>query len=441
MGRIVSYLFFTSLLLASAVGTRAQSVADTGLRNATLAGCVQYALAHQPLIQQSLLDEEITEKQIQTRLADWYPQLNLSYNLQHSFELPTALVGGSYVRTGATNASNVGFNLTQNLFNKDALFASRTKDDYRKRASQNTSLNKIDIAVSVSKAFFDVLLSQKQLSVLEQAITRLQRSLKDAVSQYRSGVVDKTDYKRATIALNNTKAQHKQSTELVVAKLSYLKQLMGLSDSSWLDLYYDTSQLEKDVFLDTTMHVRAENRMEYVQLQTQQRLQEATVRYYQWSYVPSVSAFGNYNIGYLNDEFFKTYTNSFPNSNAGITLAMPIFQGKKRIHQVKQAQLELKRLGWEMIALRQRVNTQFDLALSVYKSNVYNFYSLKENVELADDVYKTLDLQYRSGIRPYLDVITAESDLRSAQLNLYSALFQVIQSKLEVEKALGLIQY
>jgi outer membrane protein len=441
MRRIVPGLLISAFLFSGITGTMAQSAADTNLHNATLAVCVQYAMTHQPAVQQALIDEDITEKQIRQRLSDWYPQVSFNYNAQHVFELPTALVNGVYVKTGAPNSSTLGLGATQNIFNRDVLFATRTKDDYRKRSKQNTSLTKIDLAVDVSKAFYDVLLSQKLISVLDQAITRLERSLSDATNQYRAGIVDKTDYKRATIALNNAKAQHKYSVNQVTAKLAYLKQLMGLSDNASLQLQYDTANLRQDALIDTTMTVKPENRIEYIQLQTQQQIQAATVKYYKWGYMPSVAAFGNYNLGYLNNEFTKLYNNTFPTSNLGITLSLPIFQGSRRIMQVKQAELEYKRLGWDMISLHNRVNTEYENALATYKSNLFNYFSLRENVELAEDVYKTLDLQYRSGIRPYLDVITAESDLRSAQLNMYVALFQVMGSKLEVEKALGLIQY
>jgi outer membrane protein len=414
---------------------------DSVLHDATLAGCVQYALAHQPLIQQSLLDEDITEKQIQARLADWYPQVNLNYNLQHNFELPVSYFSGGYVRNGTFNSSNIGLNVTQNIFNKDALFASRTANDIRLQTKQNTSFNKIDVAVNVSKAFYDVLLTQQQVSVLGQAITRLERSLKDAMSQYQSGVADKTDYKRATIALNNAKAQRKQSADLIVAKIAFLKQLMGLADNADLQLKYDTSAMEKDAVVDTNAVVLYDNRIEYKILQTQQRLQEANIKYYKSSFVPTISAFGNYNMSYLNNDFGKTYSSGFGVSNLGIQLAMPIFQGNKRVLQVRQAELQYKRVGWDITLLRSRVNTQYTQALAVYKGNLSNYYSLKENVVLADDVYRTLDLQYRSGIKTYLDVIIAESDLRTTQLNYYNALFQLLQSKLDVEKALGNIQY
>ena len=38
-------------------------------------------------------------------------------------------------------------------------------------------------------------------------------------------------------------------------------------------------------------------------------------------------------------------------------------------------------------------------ALATYKSNLYNYYSLKENLALANEVYDVIRLQYRSGIK------------------------------------------
>lgn len=440
MKRPIPFAGLAALLLLSYWG-KAQPRTDTALKEGSLSNCIQYALQHQPLIQQSLLDELIVERQLQSKLADWYPQLNLNYSLVHSFELPVSYFSGGYVRNGTFNTSNIGFNVTQNIFNRDALFASRTAKDVRQQVKQNTSFNKIDLAVNVSKAFYDVLLTRKQTAVLHEAIVRLERSLKDAVNQYKSGVADKTDYKRATIALNNARAQEKQSKELVMAKLSYLKQLMGLTDEADLKLQYDTSMMEQDAVTDTAAQVRYENRIEYRLLQTQQKLQLANLQYQKSAYIPAVSAFGNYTIAYLNNDFGKTYNNGFGNSNIGLQLAFPIFQGNKRVLQVKQAMLQNRRIDWDLLLLKSRINTQYAQALALYKGNLANYTAQKENVQLAKDVYQTLDLQYRSGIRTYLDVIIAESDLRTAQLNYYNALYQLLQSKLDVEKALGTLPY
>ncbi|MDE3125651.1 MAG: TolC family protein, partial [Bacteroidota bacterium] len=348
--------------------------------------------------------------------------------------------GGNYVRNGTTNASNLGLTLSQNLFNRDALLASQTAQQVKKQVKQNTTSNKIDVTVNVSKAFYDVLLTQKQVQVLDQAIIRLQKNVQDSYHQYKAGIVDKTDYKRATISLNNTVAQRKQVFDLVHAKMVYLKELMGYPDTASLHLNYDTTTMEKDAFIDTSINVFFENRIEYQQLVTQQKLQQANLKYYKWGFIPTISAYGNYNFNYLNNDFGKLYNQNLGNSNIGLQFSVPIFQGNKRVNQIKEAQLQIDRLNWDMVALKSRVNSEYANAMANYKGNLANYNALKDNLSLANDVYETIQLQYNSGIKTYLDVIVAESDLRTAQLNYYDALYQLLESKIDVEKALGTIQ-
>ena len=199
-----------------------QSLQDAALPNATLSDCIQYALKHQPAIQQSLIDEKIVRETIRTRLADWLPQLNLDASYQHNFQLPTNFFGGNFVSSGSHHISAVDFAATQNIFDRDVLLALRSSGDVKQAARQITDSTTIGMVAGVSKAFYDILLTQKQLSVLDEDIVRLNRSLEDAYNQYKGGIVDKTDYKRATISLNNAKAQRKQQQDLLTSKYFYL---------------------------------------------------------------------------------------------------------------------------------------------------------------------------------------------------------------------------
>jgi outer membrane protein TolC len=122
-------------------------------------------------------------------------------------------------------------------------------------------------------------------------------------------------------------------------------------------------------------------------------------------------------------------------------LSFPIFEGGKRYQEIKGAQLEVERFDYDFISLKNSVNTEYMQALANYKSDLNNYHVLKENLELAKDVYETIQLQYRAGTKTYLEVISAETDLRAAQLNHTNALYQVLSSKLDVQKALGTLQY
>ena len=433
---LILYFFFHSSF-SSAQKTDSLPV----LQNATLQSCIQYAIQHNPDVQNAQINEQVTETQIQSKLADWYPQINFTYNLQHNFQLPTFNFNGNLSHSGTYNTSGANLGLTQNIFNRDVLLASRTSKDVRLTSTENTEAQKINLAVLVSKAFYDLILTKQQLKVTEEDIVRIQQSLKDAYYQYQAGIVDKTDYKRATISLNNAKAQKKFGDESLKAKYAYLKELMGYPTEKSFELVYDTTRMENEVLIDTSQTVNYNNRIEIQQLETQQKLQQYNLQYYKWSFLPNVYAFGNYNLNYLNNKFSKLYSHSYPNSYAGITLALPIFQGGKRLQEIKQAQLQVTQAANDIRSYEHTINTEYEDAMSTYKSNLYNFYSLKENLSLANEVYEVIRLQYRSGVKAYLDVITAESDLRTAQINYYNALYQVLSSKIDVMKSLGNIKY
>ena len=414
---------------------------DSLLYKATLENCIEYALKNQPLIKQSLVDENITNQEINSKIADWFPQLNFNFNYQHNYKLQTSVIQGNTVHFGIINTSSAQFSLNQTIFNRDVLLASSTAGDVQMQAEQSTSENKINVVVNVSKAFYSALLSQNQIDLVNEDIIRLKQSKKNTYSQYKSGVVDQTDYMRATVALNNAIAEQKQDQEMLKTSYAYLKEQMGYPANEKLLLNYDTTKMEEDIFIDTTNTIDFNNRIEFQLLKTEKRLQEANLDYYKWSFIPSLSAFGEYNFNFLNDKLSQLYKQDYPTSYVGLQLSFPIFEGGKRFHEIEQAKLELERYNYDFESLKNSINTEYVQALSNYKSNLANFLIQKKNLILAKEVYNTIELQYKSGVKAYLDVITAETDLRSTQVNYINTLYQVLSSKLDLQKALGKIKY
>lgn len=431
-------LFFAGFNTNSGAQT---STPDSVLKMATLEKVIQYALAHQPLIRQSQVDENITEQAIKSRLSEWYPQIDFTYNLQRNIQVPTAFIGGNMVRLGVNNTSNGQFALKQNIFKPELLLANRTKDAVRMQAKQTTTSNKIDIAAEVAKAFYAVLATMQQIKVSEGDISRLERSMQDAFHQYKAGIADKIDYKRTTISLNNTKATKTSNEGYLKARVTYLKSLMGYPENAELNLIYDSLQMEKDILLDTSQFADYHTRIEYRLLETRRKLLKSNVDFNRWAYLPEVAANGAYHLNYQNNTFSKIYGNNLPNSFAAISLTVPLFQGGKRVANIRQAELELKRTDWDIINLKNTVNTEYAQSLASYKSNLATYLSLKENVELAQEVYNIIELQYKSGIKTYLEVITSETDLRNARINYINALYQLLSSKIDVQKSLGQLDY
>ena len=414
---------------------------DSLLTDANLSNVIAYALNRQPTVQQALLDEKITELQIKSKLSEWYPQVNFNYLYQRNIQLQSSVIGGNTVRFGNKNNSALQFSASQSIFNRDVLLASRTRSDVRQQSKQLTTDAKIELVSNVTRAFYDVIVSELNRQVANKNIIRQERSLRDTRAKYDAGVVDKTDYKRATIALNNSRALQKNNREATKAKTEYLKSLMNYPVSAELHIQYDSTALEREIYVDTLQNINYDNRIEYRILLTQRKLQEANLKYNRWSYIPSVSANGAYNINYFNNSFSKLYSASFPQSFAGLTVAFPIFQGGKRKYEIRQAEWELKRTDLDIISLRNNLHSDYIASLSGYKSSLANYFAAQENVQLAQEVYDVIELQYQSGIKTYLEVAVAEADLSTSQINFYNALYQVLSRKIDVQRSLGQISF
>jgi outer membrane protein len=433
-GIIFVFLFFPFL-------TNAQS-SDSTLAEATLQSVIEYTIAHQPAIKQAQIDEQITEKTIRGKIADWFQQVNMNFNYQRVIDRQYMVLGnGEAVPIGALNTSAAQLTATQTIFNRDVLLASSTASKVRIFSDQNTAKSKIDATVNVTKAYYDVLATEQQIRVNEESVRRLKKSLKDAYNRYTAGVADKTDYKRATILLSNAEVALKSTAELHQYKVQFLKSLMGYPSDSELNLLYDTLQMELEIPLDTLQDINYAYHIDYKLLTTQRALQTANLKYSNWAFLPTLSAYGAYTVNYQNNELGQLYQRKFPYSYVGASISIPIFQGGKRVAKVQEQKYARERIDVALVNLENVLETEYARAMASYKSNLKNYQAQRENVALATEVYNVIQLQYLNGVRPYLDVTVAESDLRTTRINYFNSLYQVLASKMDVLKVLGQIDY
>jgi outer membrane protein TolC len=291
------------------------------------------------------------------------------------------------------------------------------------------------------KAFYDVLATEQQIKVNEESIIRLQRSQQDAGSRYQAGISDKTDVKRATILLSNAKVSLKSNLELLNYKKAYLKKLMGYPANKDILLQYDTLEMEREIPIDTLQELVYQTHIDYKLLTVQRSLQEANVRYSKWAYLPTLNAYGFYNMNYQNNNFSELYNRTYPYSYVGATLSLPLFQGGKRSSKIQEQELSKQRIDYGVNNLENTLNSEYTRVMASYKINLANYLAQKDNVILAKEVYDVIQLQYVNGLRTYLDVITSESDLNTARINYFNALYQILASKVDVMQTLGQINY
>ncbi|WP_226333446.1 TolC family protein [Echinicola marina] len=436
---LLLYLVAGALLFPN-VSSAQDVVGKTSQAALTLEQCIQYALDNGPGMQQAILDEKIGDREIKSSLSGWYPQVSANASLNDNIKLQQQPIGGEVITFGQKYNSGILLQVDQQILNRDQIFAGRTSKHIKKQYEQNIENIEIATVVDVSKAYYDILLSFEQLKILDENLLRQEKQYHDAKSRFESGLVDKTDYQRAAITLSNIKSDQRRVKESVSAKKAYLKQLMGYPTDEDIALRYDYAHMESVALADTSRSLRPENRIEYRQLQTEANLAQLNTGYQKWAYLPNISANYNYNWLYFNNSFSDLYGQNYPKSSLGLTLAFPIFQGGKRHQEIRIAELQQEKINVAKNDLEKQINTEYQTALAQYKSDLYEWRTIKSNMDLAEEVYDIIKLQYDEGIKAYVDLIVAETELRTAQLNHYNAMFNLLSSKIDLDRALGNIE-
>jgi outer membrane protein TolC len=409
----------------------------------TLDQCVTYALKHEPLINMSIVNVAIVRATNAINTSGWLPQVNITGNFTHYNTLPTSFFtdSGKIVnsKSGIINTITPTLSVTQTIFNPALLYAVHAAPLYVKQAQQITDSTKIEIIDAVSKSFYSLLNTLEQINILKEDTARLNKNVSDTYHQYVGGLVDKSDYDEAVISLNNSLFTLRQATETVRPQYAQLKQVMGYPPMQQFNVLYDTLQMKNDMAFDTTQGLAFEKRIEYQYLQTTKQLQLQTVDYYRHAWLPTVGAFFNYEDEFESNSLSNLLSQGYPFSYEGLSLTFPIFTGFARTNNIKKARLQYDLLDWQEVELKSQIWNDYTTAMSNYRSNLFNVTVSEENVSLAKETYDIVELQYLQGLVPYLNVITAESNLITSELTYETSVFQVLSSKVDLEKAMGII--
>ena len=177
-------------------------------------------------------------------------------------------------------------------------------------------------------------------------------------------------------------------------------------------------------------------------MQANQRLHELDLKRYRSTYLPSLVAFGSLSANASRDEFdiFEPYK-WYPTAVIGAKLSVPIWDGLQKRSRVQQARLELQKLDNSMTSLQHSINLEFESAKTNLENNIALLDASKRNRETANEIVRASKVKFDNGIGSSLEVTDAESLLKEAETNYFSALYETIVAKIDLDKSLGNLTY
>ncbi len=424
----------------------AQEPATGGVQELTLEQAIQYALSNNQDVRKASYDEQIGSQQIREARSQGLPQVNATGGLDYYPALPTQILPGALagkpgedipVKFGKDYTASGNVKLTQLLFNQSYFVglkaAKTTQDLYRLRREMAQE----DLIYNIGTAYYQTLQTKEQFQNIEANLERLAELERIMTLQYKNDLVPKVELNRVKVNTTNLQNQLQTLTTTYEQQKNMLKFFMNMPLEQDVELSGSTSPLDNMVAEVITAEQALAQKTQYDLLNTQKQLQGYSIKNIQAGYYPTLSAYGQYGYNTQRDELFGSDVPWFKTSVVGLQLNIPIFDGFKKDAQIKQGQLEMKKINEDISKLETNTAVELTNALAQLRNSQNSIAVQEKNVELAQEVYETTNNLYKEGISPLTDLLDAEVSLREAKTNLNNEKLKYKVAQLNYLKARG----
>ncbi len=419
----------------------------------SLAEAQEYALKNSAGVLNAGLDRNIAKAKRNEVAGMGFPQVGSSLDVKDFIELPTNLLPGekfggpkgSFIplKFGTQYNATAAIQASQLIFNSDYLVGLQASKTFIELSEKNYERTCIETKAAVAKAYYTVLVSRERMKLLDANISRLKKLKDDTKVMFDNGFVEKTDLDRIELAFNNILTEKEKTGRLIALSEALLKFQMGFDLNAPLILSdsLNISSLDKILPADTAAF-NYSNRVEYSLLQSQLRLNMLDARRNRLHYIPTLVAYGNLSTQAQRNtmDIFESGKPWYPFSIVGATLNVPLFDGLQNSQRIRQASLNVLKTKNSLKNLESAISLELRSSLAGYRNAAASLVTQKKNTELAETIYNTAKAKYEQGVGSSLEIMTAETTLKEAQVNYYGALYDALIAKTDYEKASGLIK-
>ncbi|GAB3944380.1 TolC family protein [Spirosoma harenae] len=436
----------------------AQSKQELSLNEA-----IKFAVENNINVKNSGLDALSSEARIREVKSTALPQVSigslLTYNaIIQKFILPAGGFGGPTSSTATSgnqpeNASvtaipfgvnfqgNVQATLNQLLYDASYKLGLKAAATLRELSQKNVQASKITVAEQVAKAYYNVLVSEERIKLLDYNIARIDTLLNETVALNKQGFVEKIDVNRLEVQSNNLKAERQNVQNLVGLSYYLLKFQMGLGINDPIaltDKIQDLNLEELERSVAVTPDFDYNQRIEFSTLQSQIQLADLDYQSVGKQYLPRVvgSVVYGHNNGRNNlGEFFTTQW--FNSAAVNIQIQVPVFDGFQKRYAAQQRKFALEKAKQGSNLLKNSIDLQIRQAQITTQNSLQTLRTQKRNLDLAQEILRVTRIKYKEGVGSNIEVLNAESSSREAQTNYFASLLDFMLAKVDADKASG----
>jgi outer membrane protein TolC len=422
---------------------------NAGSVNYSLKQAIDYAFKNSPNYLNAELEIQNSKYRKKEVLGVGLPQINSSVDLKDYIDIPTSLLPGQFfgapagtfipVKFGTKYNATAGFSASQLIFSSDYIVGVKAAKELINLSTINVNRSKTDLVSSVSKAYYNVVVNKERTKLLDANIIKLKKIFDDTKAFNQQGFVEQIDLERLEVQYNNLVVEKEKTDRLIGLSESLLKFQMGYKISEPIVLTDSLTFENNDVASLLSGKIDISKRADYQLLQSQQRLYQLDLKRQRLGYLPTVAAYGSYQYNAQRQKFdFTDGSQSwFKISLIGGTVNLNIFDGLQRHNRIQQAKIAVQKGENNLKNIELAAEIEATISEVTYQNAYASLQTQKRNMQLAQHVFDVSQKKYEQGVGSNLEITNAQTALKEAQTNYYNAVYDMIVSKIDFQKATG----
>lgn len=416
-------------------------------RTMSLQDCIDYTLENAVAVRKATLEGRKTEYRIKELTSAGLPRIDLTGDIRYNFANPVFIAPGGLfgepdrdvgIRFGKAIQTGLGLYVEQTLFDKGLSTGREGREKLGDLQELLVQKSKEEAALEVAKVYLQALIVEEKRGLLTANLLQVEGLLQLTERQYQQGFAKEIDVKRLRVAqknlatkLQNLDLQYGQLLELLKYRMSMpLDEPITLQDSL-TDQEFTLPELDAQAPL--------ENRSELALLNLQNDLNQVNLLRLEAGKWPTLSFVGGLNLVAWGDNFNDwTSTNYwYADSFLGLRLKYSIFDGFERQAKVEQTRVGIEQWQEDLRFTQQSLQLQYNNTREKLRISYNELQSLRENREVAEEVYEITRKRYAEGVAPIMELLSTETAMQEAQTNYLTTLLEVKLAELELKHAKG----
>lgn len=439
-----------ALLLAVPAAVHAAdktAVAEPARLAVGIEDAVQIGMQRNRDLEIARLDQRFASQKVRESWAEVLPHVTSTLTYTRTIE-PTLLFlpenagfgAGGPIAIGSDNSVVGSFRVDQNIFKLSAIAGIRASSLVKKISAESLRQSGAGVESGIRKAYYDALIAREKLSLVEQSIARWEQARKDTNALFRQGVAADIDTLKAFLSVENLKPDLIRARSAVMVSSTKLKNAMGVDQSTELELTDRLAYREQPLPPDlATLYAEAlDNRPDVRSLKLQLESEDHKVMAARSEGMPSITAFGQYQVQSQFNDSQAPDVNGWPRSSSvGLQLSLPIFSGFGTSARIEESRIVRMQTRTRLDDLREQVRAEVEIRL-------WNLLEARKRIEVqsktiavAERSYRITSLRVREGIGSRLELTDAELQLDTAKTNYLQAVYDYLVASVEMERSLG----